>query len=65
MFCGPETVGCPKVACSRDSARDVLLSTALSPLRANASETVEFSRSHVIRSPPMKHLERRTLAIGM
>ena len=50
--------GCPKIACSRDGARDFCYSpvnNALSPSRADANETVSFPQSHVIRSLPMKH----------
>ena len=60
--------GCLKIACSRDGARDFFYSpvnNALSPSGADARETVQFSQSHVIRSPPMKHVKRRTLTIGI
>ena len=40
------------------------VNNALSPSRADARETVQFRQSHVIRSPPMKQMKRRTLTIG-
>ena len=61
--------GCPKVACSRDGARDFFcysqVNNVLSPLHADVRETVKFCQSHVIRSPPIKHMKRRKLTIGI
>ena len=63
--------GCPKVACSRDGARDFFfvihqsIMLALSPSRADARSLISSDKSHVIRSPPIKHMKRRTLTIGI
>ena len=61
--------GCPKVTCSRDGTHDFFcyspVNNVLSPSRADVRETVLFRQSHMIRSPPIKHMKRRTLSIGI
>ena len=41
------------------------VNNALSPSRAVARKTFQFRQSHVIRSPPMKHIKRLTLTIDV
>ena len=44
---------------------DSISVSSLPESRADARETVWFHESHVIRSPPMKHMKSKTLTIGI